>query len=209
MADFHVEIFGQQVIDVVVIRGRLQQRLAAGVAFGDRFEVLVVDASLARSVLRRRSGRPPGPSAYEGLYLRTSYSHPGAPVRGKRLRYSGFPGWHPAWQPGWDAPLSASFAPGPVIGARSKPPNPARSRGPHAWPLPWLRKQIFPSSHQRFRNVILRLQHESFVERNPFERVFQELKRRTNQFNNTFNHTYPETAENWLRPLVWAWNRLI
>jgi transposase-like protein len=51
--------------------------------------------------------------------------------------------------------------------------------------------------------------HETFGKRNPVERVFQEIKRRTNQFYNTFCQADPETAENWLLALAWAWNRLI
>jgi transposase-like protein len=66
---------------------------------------------------------------------------------------------------------------------------------------PWLQAGLF--------ELGMHFRHETFGERNPVERVFQEIKRRTNQFYNTFSHADPETAENWLRALAWAWNQLI
>lgn len=45
--------------------------------------------------------------------------------------------------------------------------------------------------------------------KNPAERIFQKMKRLTNQFYNIFNHADLETTENWLRSLSWAWNQLI
>ncbi len=41
------------------------------------------------------------------------------------------------------------------------------------------------------------------------ERVFRELKRRTNQFSNCFSNAEAETAENWLQVFAFAWNQLI
>ncbi len=66
---------------------------------------------------------------------------------------------------------------------------------------PWL--------HAGLSTLGVSFRHETFGERNPVERVFQEMKRRTGQFYNTFNHADPETAESWLLALAWAWNRLI
>ncbi|MFB6069509.1 MAG: IS6 family transposase, partial [Halanaeroarchaeum sp.] len=45
--------------------------------------------------------------------------------------------------------------------------------------------------------------------RNPVERVFQEIKRRTEQLYNTFSHADPDTAESWLLALSWTWNQII
>jgi transposase-like protein len=45
--------------------------------------------------------------------------------------------------------------------------------------------------------------------RNAVERVFQELKRGTNQFSNYFSHAEADTVENWLRAFAFAWNQLI
>ena len=42
----------------------------------------------------------------------------------------------------------------------------------------------------------LRFQHETHVNRNSVERVFREVKRRTNQFANCFSHVDATTAEN-------------
>jgi len=55
----------------------------------------------------------------------------------------------------------------------------------------------------------LRFQHVTHGNRNAVERVFRELKRRTNQFSNTFSHVEPSTAENWLQAFAFAWNQLI
>jgi transposase-like protein len=55
----------------------------------------------------------------------------------------------------------------------------------------------------------LRFQHVTHGNRNAVERVFRELKRRTNQFSNTFSHVEPRTAENWLQAFAFAWNQLI
>jgi transposase-like protein len=55
---------------------------------------------------------------------------------------------------------------------------------------------------------VLRFQHVTHGNRNAVERVFRELKRRTNQFSNTFSHVEPSTAENWLQAFAFAWNQL-
>jgi transposase-like protein len=55
----------------------------------------------------------------------------------------------------------------------------------------------------------LRFQHVTHGNRNAVERVFREVKRRTNQFSNTFSHVEPSTAENWLQAFAFAWNQLI
>ncbi|OYR38099.1 IS6 family transposase, partial [Halorubrum sp. Hd13] len=55
----------------------------------------------------------------------------------------------------------------------------------------------------------LRFQHVTHGNRNAVERVFREVKRRTNQFSNTFSHVKPNTAENWLQAFAFAWNQLI
>jgi putative transposase len=66
---------------------------------------------------------------------------------------------------------------------------------------PWLQAGLF--------ELGMHFRHETFGERNPVERVFQEIKRRTEQFYNTFSHATPESAENWLLALSWAQNNLI
>ena len=66
---------------------------------------------------------------------------------------------------------------------------------------PWLQAGLF--------ELGMHFRHETFGERNPVERIFQEIKRRTEQFYNTFSHATPESAENWLLALSWAQNRLI
>lgn len=66
---------------------------------------------------------------------------------------------------------------------------------------PWLHAGLF--------ELGMHFHHETFGERNPVERVFQEIKRRTSQFYNTFSRATPESAEKWLKALAWAWNQLI
>ena len=51
--------------------------------------------------------------------------------------------------------------------------------------------------------------YEKHGNRNSVERVFRELKRRTNQFSNCFSHAEADTVENWLRAFAFAWNQLI
>jgi len=55
----------------------------------------------------------------------------------------------------------------------------------------------------------LPFQHVTHGNWNGVERVFREVKRRTNQFSNTFSHVEPKTAENWLQAFAFAWNQLI
>ena len=66
---------------------------------------------------------------------------------------------------------------------------------------PWLHTGLF--------ELGMHFRHETFGDRNPVERVFQEIKRRTTQFYNTFSHASPESAEQWLNAVSWAWNHLI
>jgi transposase-like protein len=55
----------------------------------------------------------------------------------------------------------------------------------------------------------LRSQSERHGDRNSVERVFREVKQRTNQFSNCFSHVKAETVENWLQAFAFAWNQLI
>lgn len=61
---------------------------------------------------------------------------------------------------------------------------------------PWLQSGLFILG--------MHFRHETFGDRNPIERTFQEVKRRTEQFYNTFGRAPPECAENWLRAVSWA-----
>jgi transposase-like protein len=56
---------------------------------------------------------------------------------------------------------------------------------------PWL--------HAALHRYNLRFRHVTHGNRNTIERVFREVKRRTDQFRNTFSHVDPETAESWLQ----------
>lgn len=56
---------------------------------------------------------------------------------------------------------------------------------------PWLQAACFHHG--------LRFQHETYGNRNSGERMFKELKRRTEAFANYFRHSRPETAETWLQ----------
>ncbi|QZP37522.1 IS6 family transposase [Halobaculum magnesiiphilum] len=51
--------------------------------------------------------------------------------------------------------------------------------------------------------------YEKHGTRNSVERVFRELKRRTNQFSNCFSHAEADTVEHWLQAFAFAWNQLI
>ncbi|MGZ0745810.1 IS6 family transposase [Haloparvum sp. AD34] len=51
--------------------------------------------------------------------------------------------------------------------------------------------------------------YEKHGNRNSVERVFRELKRRTNQFSYCFSHAEANTVENWLQAFAFAWNQLI
>lgn len=66
---------------------------------------------------------------------------------------------------------------------------------------PWLQAALYE------RGLVFR--HVTFGDRNPGERIFQEIKRRTRQFYNSFGNANPETAENWLQALAWRLNELL
>ncbi|MDQ2055294.1 IS6 family transposase [Halobellus sp. H-GB7] len=55
----------------------------------------------------------------------------------------------------------------------------------------------------------LRFQHVTHGNRNAVERVFKELKRRTEAFANHFRHANPNTAETWLQAFAVCFNQLI
>jgi transposase-like protein len=55
----------------------------------------------------------------------------------------------------------------------------------------------------------LRFQHVTHGNRNAIERVFKELKRRTEAFANHFRHADPNTAEAWLQAFAVCFNQLI
>jgi transposase-like protein len=64
----------------------------------------------------------------------------------------------------------------------------------------WLQADLF--------GLGMHFRHETFGDRNPVERSFQEIKRRTEQFYNCFTRADPETAEAWLQALAWGLNEL-
>jgi len=66
---------------------------------------------------------------------------------------------------------------------------------------PWLQAALFEEN--------LRFQHVTHGNRNAVERVFKEVKRRTEQFANHFRHATAESAETWLQTFAFAWNQLI
>ncbi len=51
--------------------------------------------------------------------------------------------------------------------------------------------------------------YEKHGNRNAVERVFREIKRRNICFSNCFSNATAETADNWVKPLSFAWNQLI
>jgi len=55
----------------------------------------------------------------------------------------------------------------------------------------------------------LRFRHETHGNRNAVERIFKELKRRTNQFSNHFRHANPDTVETWLQTTAFFENQPI
>jgi transposase-like protein len=55
----------------------------------------------------------------------------------------------------------------------------------------------------------LDFRYERHGNRNSVERVFREVKRRTDSFSNCFSHVDPATADDWLRSFAFAWNQLI
>lgn len=66
---------------------------------------------------------------------------------------------------------------------------------------PWL--------HEALRRQDLRFQHETHGNRNTIERLYKELKRRTDQFINHFRLADPATADTWLLPQAFCQNQLI
>ncbi|MFB6138592.1 MAG: IS6 family transposase [Halobacteriaceae archaeon] len=66
---------------------------------------------------------------------------------------------------------------------------------------PWL--------HAGLHELGMHFRHETHGERNPVERVFQEVKRRPEQFYNTFSHASAESVESCLLAWSWTWNQLI
>ena len=55
----------------------------------------------------------------------------------------------------------------------------------------------------------LDFRYERHGNRNSVERVFREVKRRTDSFSNCFSHADPATADDWLSSFAFAWNQLI
>ena len=66
---------------------------------------------------------------------------------------------------------------------------------------PWLQAACHRQS--------LRFQHVTRGNRNAVERVFKELKRRTEAFATHFRHADPNTAETWLQAFAVCFNQLI
>jgi transposase-like protein len=66
---------------------------------------------------------------------------------------------------------------------------------------PWLKAALF-ELNLRFQTVI----HGN---RNAVERLFKELKRRTDCFATHFRHATAESAETWLQTFAYIWNQLI
>jgi transposase-like protein len=66
---------------------------------------------------------------------------------------------------------------------------------------PWL--------HAGLHELGVHFRQETFGERTPVERVFQEIKRQTEQFYNYFSHADPDTVETWLLAQSWAQNQLL
>jgi len=55
----------------------------------------------------------------------------------------------------------------------------------------------------------LDFRYERHGNRNSVERVFREVKRRTDTFSNCFSRADPATAADWLKSFAFAWNQLI
>jgi transposase-like protein len=66
---------------------------------------------------------------------------------------------------------------------------------------PWLQAPLHQYS--------LDYRYEKHGNRNSAERVFRELKRRTNQFSNCFTHAETDIVENWLQAFAFKWNQVI
>jgi putative transposase len=63
--------------------------------------------------------------------------------------------------------------------------------------------------HYACRRHGLDFRVEADGNRNSVERVFREIKRRTDAFSNSFSHARATTADRWLRSFAFAWNQLI
>jgi len=55
----------------------------------------------------------------------------------------------------------------------------------------------------------LDFRYERHGNRNIVERIFREVKRRTDSFSNCFSHVDPATADDWLKSFAFVWNQLI
>jgi transposase-like protein len=66
---------------------------------------------------------------------------------------------------------------------------------------PWLQTALFELS--------LRFQHVTHGNRTVVERLFKELKRRTDQFATHFRHATADSAQTWLQTFAYIWNQLI
>lgn len=65
---------------------------------------------------------------------------------------------------------------------------------------PWLKAALHHAG--------LRFRHVTHGNRNSVERVFKEVKRRTNRFANHFRNADPDGVESWLQAFAVCWNRL-
>jgi len=66
-----------------------------------------------------------------------------------------------------------------------------------------------PSLHDACRYYSLRFRIAKQGNRNSVERVFREVKRRTQAFSNSFSNAHIQTADDWLKSFAFAWNMLI
>jgi putative transposase len=65
------------------------------------------------------------------------------------------------------------------------------------------------SLHDACRYYSLRFRIAKHGNRNSVERVFREVKRRTQAFSNSFSNAHIQTADDWLKSFSFAWNMLI
>jgi putative transposase len=65
------------------------------------------------------------------------------------------------------------------------------------------------SLHDACRHHSLRFRVTKHGNRNSVERVFREVKRRTQAFSNSFSNAHIRTADDWLKSFAFAWNMLI
>jgi len=66
-----------------------------------------------------------------------------------------------------------------------------------------------PSLHDACRHHSLRFRVTKHGNRNSVERIFREVKRRTQAFSNCFSNAHARTADDWLKSFSFAWNMLI